>query len=173
MTLSTTSPLAVRVLVLISTQKQKGHCKQLLRRPFDIKSRLQSPYFDAGVTQVKVTPFVGRLVPVCNSVFVASVQVMVQSVEIVERLAHMSSFPLWDWPYSSKSNKCFMSKLDMFKFVSLRQSLNIHPIFVTFLVLKLERSRLDIFWQAPNIPCISVTFSVLKLEMFRLERLEQ
>ena len=122
---------------------------------------------------MKVTPFVGRLVPVCNSVFVASVQVMVQSVEIVERLAHMSSFPLWDWPYSSKSNKCFMSKLDMFKFVSLRQSLNIHPIFVTFLVLKLERSRLDIFWQAPNIPCISVTFSVLKLELFRLERLDQ
>ena len=78
MTLSTTSPLAVRVLVLISTQKQKGHCKQLLRRPFDIKSRLQSPYFDVGLSQVNVTPLVGRFVPLSSSVCTADGQVIVQ-----------------------------------------------------------------------------------------------
>jgi hypothetical protein len=82
-------PLDVRGSVLILTQKNKGRCRQLLRRPFDIKSRWQSPYLDVGLNQVKATPLVGRSVLFSNSVRTAVGQVMSQRPELVERLEHM------------------------------------------------------------------------------------
>ena len=45
----------------------------------------QSPYLDVGLTQVKVTPLVGRDVPLCNSVCTANGQVIVHAPEVMER----------------------------------------------------------------------------------------
>ena len=42
---------------------------------------MKDPYFDVGVTQVKTTPEVGRLVPFSNAVLTAVGQVMVQCPE--------------------------------------------------------------------------------------------
>lgn len=84
-----------------------------------------------GLSQVKVTPLVGRYVPFSNSACTAAGQVMVQAPEVEERRKHM--FDL--------SVTFLISKWDRFRLVRPLHSLNIPFILVTFMVLKLERSR--------------------------------
>ena len=90
---------------------------------------------------MKVTPLVGRLVPLSNSVCTAAGQVMVQAPEVEERKTHM--FDL--------SVTFLISKWDRSRLVRLLHSLNIPPIFVTFMVLELDKFKLVRLLQLSNI----------------------
>ena len=90
---------------------------------------------------MKVTPLVGKPVPLCNAVCTATGQVMVQYPELVERLPHMDLL----------SVTLFISKLERSRIVIFLQPQNIQSISVTFSVLKFERSRLVSAKQLSNI----------------------
>ena len=110
------------------------------------------PYLDMGLNQVKVTPLVGRSVPLCNAVCTAAEQVIVQCPEEEDRAPHM---------YSLLST-LLISKWERLRFVRQLQARNMSFIFVTFSVMKLERSRLVRLLQPANIPLIYDTFLVMK-----------